>query len=491
MPRSTTVRPGPLIFGFVLSPAVRWHLAGGGALIASLAFLALSKQPPDIPIMTLHPVTWLVAIGVIAGGVFLVMPGAVDRLATSRRMLASMVLVGLASRLILFGSEPLLEIDYFRYMWDGGVLAAGENPYAWSPATVLAGHAPEAISRLAHEAGGVVERINYPHLRTIYPPLAEAVFALAYWLGPWDLIIWRFVLLAFDLTSLGLLMALLRHLGRAQLWAAVYWWNPLIIQMFFNAAHMDAILLPFLLAAMLLALRLRPVAAAALLAMAVAVKLWPALLLPTLLSHKRRPWLKMVGAAALFACGGLVLLAPLFVTGLGEGSGLSAYAASWERNDALFRALADVVGSGLSSLGVLNIDAARVSRAIVAFILVVLALSLNRRPTSQPEEFCRRMLTVIVALYLLSPAAYPWYYGWVVPLLVLVPMPALMAWSATLPLYHLRFHPFFIETPTFFENGIVWLEHGPVLALLGLQWLRNRVATRPDRTLADSTERNP
>lgn len=480
-----------MIFGFVLSPTVRWHLAGGGALIASLAFLALSKQPTDIPIMTLHPVTWLVAIGVIAGGIFLLMPGAVDRLETSRNMLISMVLVGLASRLILFGSEPLLEIDYFRYMWDGAVLAAGENPYAWSPATVLAGHAPEAISRLAREAGGIVEQINYPHLRAIYPPLAEAVFALAHRLGPWDLMIWRFVLLVFDLTTLGLLMALLRHIGRTQLWAAIYWWNPLIIQMFFNAAHMDAILLPFLLAAMLLALRLRPAVAAALLAMAGAVKLWPVLLLPTLLSYKRRPWLKVVGATSLFACGGLVLLAPLFVTGLGEGSGLSAYATLWERNDALFSALVGVVGSGLSSLGVINIDAGRLSRVIVAFILVVLALGLNRRSTSRPEEICRRALMITAALFLLSPASYPWYYGWVVPLLVLVPMPALMVWSATLPLYHLRFHPFFIETPMFFENGIVWLEHGPVLALLGLQWLRNRVATRPDRTSADSTERNP
>jgi hypothetical protein len=479
-----------LIFGFVLSPAVRWHLAGGGALIASLAFLALSKQPTDIPIMTLHPVTWLVAIGVIAGGIFLLVPGAIDRLGTSRRMLVSMVLIGLASRLVLFGSEPLLEIDYFRYIWDGGVLAAGENPYAWSPATVLAGHAPEAISRLAREAGGIVERINYPHLRTIYPPLAEAVFALANWLGPWDLMVWRFVLLAFDLTSLALLLALLRHLGRSQLWAAAYWWNPLIIQMFFNAAHMDAILLPFLLAAMLLALRLRPAAAAAMLAMAVAVKLWPVLLLPTLLSYKRRSWRKVVGATALFVCGGLVFLTPLFVTGLGEGSGLMAYATSWERNDALFRALVDVVETALSSLDVRNIDAARLNRAIVAFVLIGLSLSLNLRPTLRPEEVCRRMIMITAALFLLSPTAYPWYYGWLLPLLVLAPMPALFVWSATLPFYHLRFHPFFIETPTFFENGIVWLEHGPVLVFLGLQWLRNRVATRPDRTSANFVERN-
>lgn len=469
-----------MAFGFALSPILRWRLAGAGALIASLAFLALSKQPAGIPIMTLHPVTWLVAIGVIAGAIFLLAPGAIERLAASRGMLASMILVGLAARLILFGSEPLWEIDYFRYMWDGGVLAAGENPYAWSPASVLAGDAPEAITRLAREAGGLVERINYPLLRTIYPPLAETVFALAHWLGPWDLMIWRLVLLAFDLTSLGLLMALLRHLGRSQLWAALYWWNPLIIQMFFNAAHMDAVLPPFLLAALLLALRLRPAAAAAMLAMATAVKLWPALLLPALLSHQRQPWLKVAAAAALFSFVSLVLLAPLFMTGLGEDSGLSAYAASWRRNDALFGVLVNVAGRGLSSLDVFNIDAARLSRVIVALILAVLALGLNRRPSPRAEETCRRALIITAALFLLSPTAYPWYYGWVLPLLVLAPIPAFLAWSATLPLYHLRFHPFFIETPAFFENGVVWLQHGPVLALLALQWLRMRAGAKAE-----------
>ena len=43
---------------------------------------------------------------------------------------AIMVAAGLAARLILFSSEPILEDDYQRYLWDGAVTASGLNPYA-------------------------------------------------------------------------------------------------------------------------------------------------------------------------------------------------------------------------------------------------------------------------------------------------------------------------------------------------------------------------
>ena len=52
---------------------------------------------------------------------------------------------------------------------------------------------------------------------------------LAHWLRPWSPAAWRIVLLLFDLATLAALLALLRAIGRSPLWAAAYWWNPLLI----------------------------------------------------------------------------------------------------------------------------------------------------------------------------------------------------------------------------------------------------------------------
>jgi len=44
-----------------------------------------------------------------------------------------LILCGLVLRLSFFGSQPIYENDYKRYLWDGAVTATGSNPYEYSP----------------------------------------------------------------------------------------------------------------------------------------------------------------------------------------------------------------------------------------------------------------------------------------------------------------------------------------------------------------------
>lgn len=458
----------------LLPPLVVWYATGLGVLGTALAFGTVSHFPEIVPVFEILPITWVVIIGLLSGLMFLVLPGAINQLISSRKTLLSMVAVGLAARLILFSSEPLWEIDYFRYLWDGGMLANGKNPYVWSPENILSGHVPGSVLFLAFEADGLVDSINYPHLRTIYPPLAEIIFAATHILDAWSITSWRAVLLAFDLTSLGLLVVLLRHLDRSPLWAALYWWNPLIIQMFFNAVHMDALLIPFMLAALLFAIRLKPVLMSGLLALAVGIKLWPVLLFPALLRHgglSHRAWIWPVG---IFGVVSLIVISPLIVTGLGQGSGLTAFAETWNKNSALFGATDSLLATLFVQLSLYEIDSSKIVRVVVAGLLISISLGQARHRSTDAEILCQRIVVVTTALFMLSPAAYPWYASWVFAFLVLSPNAALLMWTATLPLYHLRFHPFFQENPTYFENGIVWLEHGPVMAMLVWQWISSR-----------------
>ncbi len=458
------------------SPLIIWHVIGVSVLASAVAFTRISTHAETDLILGLFPVTWVVLIGSLSGTLFLTVPALIRHLAISRATLIGMIIIGLASRLILFGSAPLWEIDYLRYLWDGSMVVNGLSPYLWSPEDILAGRAPEAATSLALQANGLVEQINYPHLRTIYPPLSQTVFAASHLIGEWSLTSWRTVLLVFDLASLGLLINLLRHLKQSVLWAAIYWWNPLVIQMFFNAAHMDALLVPFILGALLLTIRLRPVIASGMLALAVGIKLWPVLLLPSLLRHRCHG--RLTGFVALCAFGivSLLILFPLITTGLGDGSGLTAYATDWNRNSAFYGLLESGVSALLSVFDLYELDASRIVRAALAGVLIMISLMQARQESSLESQLCKRFLIVTAALFLLTPAAYPWYGSWVIAFLVLSPNPALLVWTATLPLYHLRFHPYFLENPAYFENAVVWLEHGPVMVLLLVQWSRSRRA---------------
>ena len=68
--------------------------------------------------------------------------------------------------MMYIGSPPVFENDHFRYIWEGKVVAHGENPYT---------HAPNS-----KKLNGVnYERrsdIAYNKLTTIYPPLAQLYF---------------------------------------------------------------------------------------------------------------------------------------------------------------------------------------------------------------------------------------------------------------------------------------------------------------------------
>ena len=268
----------------------------GVVLIGAAAATALmsGRFGYDVDVVDM-PVPALLAVLIGAGGVYLTLAWwmkatiRTDDHPSPVMLLVWIVFAGIVMRVVFLGSQPILEDDYNRYLWDGAVTANGLNPYAHSPAAAAEGATGNAQwDRLASQAGEIHERINYAQLRTVYPPVAEAAFALAYWLKPWSLDAWRAILLVGDLAILGVVGLLLQAIGRPLVWATLYWWNPLVVKELHNSAHMDMLVVLAVLAALYLAVRLRAFSAAAAVALGIGAKLWPVILLPTLM----RPWLR-------------------------------------------------------------------------------------------------------------------------------------------------------------------------------------------------------
>lgn len=466
-----------------------WVAAGVALVAIHCALAALSRafnyagSPIDYPVVS------FVVLELLAGTVYLTLLWLVPRSRPQRELVMFVLLTGVAMRAAMFVSTPILEDDFYRYLWDGAVLAGGDNPYRHSPAEVLAaprhGGGETALSRLSALAKSrplVAERINHPRLTSIYPPIAQGLFALAAAIEPFSLGVWRAMALLADAATLFLVYLILRQLKRSPLWLALYWWCPLVVKELVNSAHMDALLLPALTASLLLLLRARRVLACIGLAVAAGIKLWPIVLLPVAARGRagippRRPAAIAVEFAAALAAFLVAFSGTAWwLAGqTGGDSGLGAYARDWRMNDALFLTLEWIVDDAMSAIGLTWIDAGSVSRAILAVTIGSMVLWLSRHAAADAQALCHRFTIVVALVFLLSPAQFPWYYTWVVPFLAVTPSPALVLLAALLPIYYLRFHFDFREQVQLFDYGIVWIEYLPVWLLLAREWwLRSR-----------------
>jgi hypothetical protein len=201
-------------------------------------------------------------------------------------------------------APPRTSDDLYRYIWDGRVQANGIDPYQYAPAaSELAGLRDDFLWP-AHSAWCVTSGcslINRPAVHTIYPPVAQAYFRAVHAVSPSGAREGP-IQLASTMAVVAvaiLLIVFLPKVGADPRLAALWAWCPLIAIEAGNNAHLDVVS-TFLAAAALLAAALAKTwrgtaSGAALLGLAVATKITPALIGPSML--RRRPVTIVVVAA--------------------------------------------------------------------------------------------------------------------------------------------------------------------------------------------------
>ncbi len=464
-------------------PVLRSWGVLAAALGSAAAILILNRHRFDwaFELVDIPAIGFAIGLG-LAGLLVSPMPWLIARSASlaalqQKQLIIFVVVAGLALRASMFLVQPVLEDDYYRYLWDGGVTAHGFNPYTLAPATAKEEGRETPIGRLAEQAGVVMDRINHPDLKTIYPPVAQLAFALAHLIEPWSLRTWRMVCLTGEVATLALLLALLDAAGRSPLWIALYWWNPLIIKEMINSAHMEAILTPLVLGAVMLSIRGRMMSASAILGLAAGAKLWPVLLAPLLLRPlwaTENSWWKLIAAAAILGLMMTAWVLPPFLGGIDETSGFVAFANYWQTNSALFPAVAKTVAGLLQILGLPTGNAGLITRAMLGVIVAATAVAIAARPWTDARDLLGKVLVFTAVLFLLSPAQFPWYAAWMIPFLSFRSSLPLLGLSSLLPLYYASFHFLAREQYDTYRYGLVWLIWLPVWAGLGVQVWRTR-----------------
>jgi alpha-1,6-mannosyltransferase len=467
-------------------------LGVGAALMVFAGLLAVNSFRFDwqLPVERM-PAATLGFMMAAAGSVYmLVLPlirASLKAPAELQKSLIVLVLaVGLILRLMLLFTEPALEDDNNRYLWEGALTAHAISPYTISPREARRAPPETPLGRLAQQAGPVLARVNHPNMTSNYPPVAQATFALAYLISPWNLVAWRLVCLASDMATMALLLMLLRAAGRPPLWATLYWWNPIVIKELNNSAHMDGVVVALVLAALLLSAKRQQICAVFMLGLAIGTKLWPMLLVPLILRqlwpHRR----KIAVASALLLTMTFLCLLPAALTGTNSSSGYVTYFQHWTTNSALFPAIEAVTQALLRPIG-LEESAWAVARAMVAILLIGLALWVARRPIDTAQDLMQRAALVCFGLVLLSPAQFPWYMIWMIPFLAFRPLWGLLATAVTVPLYYVAFHFLARGTYDIFLNWVVWAIWLPVWLLLVAEGVQNRFKTNQVSSVEPTT----
>jgi alpha-1,6-mannosyltransferase len=352
---------------------------------------------------------WLVAVFIVRG----------HRL--PRGTLWLVLGVATAMRVLTLLGPPILSSDVYRYVWDGRVQLAGVNPYRYVPA--------------ADELAFLREDAVYPHINradyahTVYPPAAQAMFAAAAAVTP-GVFGMKLVMAGLDALAIGLLIMLLRIVGRDPAELVIYAWLPLPVWEFAGNAHIDAAVAGLLALALLLAVRGRWAWTGVVLAMAALTKFLPAVILPAFW----RPWNWQLPLA--FALTAVALYAPY----VSIGDQVLGFLRGYITEEGITN------GHGVFLLELLGSITALPAWSTYAYLVLVLAVLgalglhfafIAERPSAPDRRVMQQarqaLILASVMLIALSPH-YPWYLAWLAPFACLVPRPSVLWLLAVAPL---------------------------------------------------------
>jgi len=318
---------------------------------------------------------------------------------------------------ILIFSRPTLTDDMYRYVWDGRVQAQGISPYRYPP------NAPELLSLRDKD---IYPSINRKPVVTVYPPAAEAAYFLLWRIWPDNVHWFQAAMAAGSLLAGILLIGLLSDLGYSPARALIFLWSPLLVFETAHAAHVDGLVLPFLVGAWWARVRNKDVLTGFLLAIATAMKFYPALLLPFLwrLQDGKGRWITPLTFA--MAIG--LFYAPYVLT---SETSVLGYLPHYFRETFNISPLVSMLNRVLDGIH-LNIPYRLLGLSMGG--ILVSAIWCVLQPAPDAEMALRRCIWPIGIVTLLSQDLFAWYMLWLLPLIAVFLQSSNIKWKMfTLP----------------------------------------------------------
>ncbi len=360
----------------------------------------------------------------------------------SRKDLSVVLFFSIVFQLTLLPSQPDLSDDIYRYIWDGKLQDFKINPYAYAPDDPLL---------TVYHSKELPALVNFPHIKTIYPPLSQLIFRLSYILFGESVTGMKFLFILFQLGSCLVFYLLLLERGQNPLLILLFAWNPLVVMETSVNGHLDIVMVFFLLLSLFFFYRHRYILSGIAFASAVLSKLIPIILLPLFLLYlfkkgvapptqdatqpadksrnsgkvcffctflqginKKRGGLRKSGS---FLTAFLLTIASFYALYLGSAINMFLtalnYSSKWYFNNPLFHIIHFLVKSNpLAHL-------ISFSLFVVGF-LVIFVSSLS---------FEKKIFYAAFAFVFLNPTIHPWYLILLVGLLCIYQWDVVILWS--------------------------------------------------------------
>ncbi len=351
-------------------------------------------------------------------------------------------------RLIGCFGDPLLEDDFFRYLWDGYRFFESGSPYVVAPSAFF------GEENIPPKLFGVLGQINYPDVPTIYGPTLQYSFLIAHLISPAS--IWPLQLM-YSLADLALIWVLLK-LADAR-WVLLYAWSPLVIKELAFTAHPDGLGVLFLVLSLYCRRQQLFGFSMVALALSVGAKVFALLLVPFVLW--RLPWRYWAGFVLVLA----VLYTPFLLQNGSDMAGLQIFIQQWQFNGSLYALVSQLF----------SIPVARWSLG-VAFLFCYLLLFVRHCQKSCWE--IPRGDQIIGLFFLISPVVNAWYLIWLLPFAVIYPR--WWSWSASMAvllsyLTGINFQNSLVKLPLLqLPLSVRLIEYGSVAAAGLAEWVKIR-----------------
>jgi hypothetical protein len=359
-------------------------------------------------------------------------------------------------RLVFAFGAPTLSGDIYRYIWDGRVINAGFNPYLHVPAD------PALIALRDPSQFYLIDKRDYAV--TIYPPVAEAIFALVTRVSA-QVLAMKLAMVLFEAVAVMALARLLRRLGRPPGLLVAYLLHPAPIWEIAGNGHVDAAMMAFLFGAFAWGKSSRPYFTAVPMTLGALIKPTAAIGLPAL-------WRPVEVALPLFV---LALAALLYLPFAEAGTRVIGFLPRYLEEQGFTSGEGVFWLALLSKAGLLRPAMASVFGALAGLTLVALAVWTRRRGATDVASQLRGTAVLFIAFFTLITPTFPWYF------LVALPLsPLIGVWSPfTLATSGFLLYGFHADAPPFFARWALFVGFAIVTAAHDLLGANEKSGVQP------------
>ncbi|MGB2760675.1 MAG: mannosyltransferase [Maribacter stanieri] len=345
--------------------------------------------------------------------------------------------LGIIFRLVFLFTEPNLSQDFYRFIWDGHLVANGDNPYLHTPDDLIKNMVsiiPNAD--VLYEGMGSLSARHYSN----YPPLNQLLFALASFIGGksifGSLLVLRITIILADIGVFYFGRRLLKNLNKSPHLIFWYFINPLVIVELTGNLHFEGVMLFFFILSMFLLSINKWKIAGIVMACSISVKLVPLLFLP--LFFKYLGWKKSIIFYSIIGITSIVLFLPFntpeFIDNYTKT--ISLWFSNFEFNSSIYNIAKKIA---------IHFDAKpwefikEYGKVTPVLIIVTVALFTLLPKKYDLNRVLWSMIWIMTIYYFISTTVHPWYLIFLVLLSIFTTYRYAIIWSAAIVLSYFAY----------------------------------------------------